>query len=117
MAAGICQAEIAVIGLLFSQMHNVVAIVIIGGLVTLGNYWMTGIFHTYNAEIYATRIHTQDISFNFSWSRISAIFVGYMVSALLSAYGTSEVFAMIAGRWRYSRCPSLRWARVRMAGD
>jgi putative MFS transporter len=89
--------EIAVAGMIFSQMHNVVGIVITGGLVTLGNYWMTGIFHTYNAEIFPTRIRSQAISFNFSWSRISAIFVGYMVSGLLSAYGTGAVFAMIAG--------------------
>jgi putative MFS transporter len=89
--------EIAVAGMIFSQMHNVAGIVITGGLVTLGNYWMTGIFHTYNAEIFPTRIRSQAISFNFSWSRISAIFVGYMVSGLLSAYGTGAVFAMIAG--------------------
>jgi MFS transporter, putative metabolite:H+ symporter len=89
--------EIAVAGLVFSQMHNVVAIVITGGLVTLGNYWMTGIFHAYNAEIFPTRIRSQAISFNFSWSRISAIFVGYIVSALLSAYGTGAVFAVVAG--------------------
>lgn len=90
-------AEIAVVGLVFSQMDNVAAIVVTGGLVTLGNYWMIGIFHTYNAEIFPTRIRSQAVSFTFSWSRISAIFVGYMVSALLSAYGTSGVFAMIAG--------------------
>jgi putative MFS transporter len=89
--------EIAIAGIVFSQMHNVVAIVITGGLVTLGNYWLTGIFHTYNAEIFPTRIRSQAISFNFSWSRISAIFVGYMVSGLLSAYGTGAVFAVIAG--------------------
>jgi MFS transporter, putative metabolite:H+ symporter len=89
--------EIAVAGLVFSQMHSVVGILIAGGLVTLGNYWLTGIFHTYNAEIFPTRIRSQAISFNFSWSRISAIFVGYIVSDLLTAYGTGAVFAVVAG--------------------
>jgi putative MFS transporter len=89
--------EIAVVGLIFSQLDNVAGIIVAGGLVTLGNYWMIGIFHTYNSEIFPTRIRSQAVSFTFSWSRISSIFVGYMVSALLSAYGTGGVFAMIAG--------------------
>jgi MFS transporter, putative metabolite:H+ symporter len=88
---------IAVVGILFSQLHNVAAVVVTGGLVTLGNYWMIGIFHTYNTELFPTRIRSQAVSFTFSWSRISSIFVGYMVSALLSAYGTNGVFTMIAG--------------------
>ncbi|MBO0802792.1 MAG: MFS transporter [Nocardiopsaceae bacterium] len=92
-----CGVEIAVVGLVFAQMHNVVGIVIVGGLVTLGNYWMIGIFHTYNAELFPTRIRSQAVSFNFSWSRVSSIFVGYMVSGLLSAYGTNGVFALIVG--------------------
>lgn len=88
---------IAVFGLIFAQMHSAVWIVIIGAVVTLGNYWMIAIFHTYNAEIFPTRIRSQAVSFTFSWSRISSIFVGYAVSSLLSAYGAGAVFAMIAG--------------------
>ncbi|NMP22228.1 MFS transporter [Sulfobacillus harzensis] len=88
---------IAIVGLIFAAMNAPAWIVIIGGMLTLANYWMIGIFHTYNAEIFPTRIRAQAVSFTFSWSRISAIFVGYAVSSLLAAYGAGAVFAMIAG--------------------
>ncbi|HEY3687126.1 MAG TPA: MFS transporter [Streptosporangiaceae bacterium] len=88
---------IGVFGLLFAQSHTVALILLTGGVITLGNNWMIGIFHTYNAEIFPTRIRAQAVGFAFSWSRIGSIVVGYLVSGLLASFGTGAVFAMIAG--------------------
>lgn len=94
VAAG---ALIAVMGMVFAAVRTPVGIVVLGGLVTIGNFWMIGIFHTYNAEIFPTRIRSQAVSFTFSWSRLSGVFVGYVISSLFAAHGTGPVFAMIAG--------------------
>ena len=71
-------------------------ILVTGCLLTLAMNWLIAIFHPYAAELYPTRIRAQAVGFTFSWSRVSAILVGYAVTFLLSAYGVIGVFAMIA---------------------
>jgi putative MFS transporter len=64
-------------------------------LVTLGNNWLISVFHPYAAELFPTRIRALALGFSFSWSRVSAIFVGYWVSAILVSGGHVGVFIMI----------------------
>lgn len=87
---------IGVFGIGFSQAHSVPMILITGCLLTLAMNWLIAIFHPYAAELYPTRIRAQAVGFTFSWSRISAVLVGYAVTFLLSVYGVVGVFAMIA---------------------
>jgi putative MFS transporter len=54
-------------------------------------------FHAYQAELYPTRIRAQAVGFVYSWSRFSAIFSSYIIGFLLGNYGTTGVFAFIAG--------------------
>jgi MFS transporter, putative metabolite:H+ symporter len=86
---------IAVFGFAFALANNIVLIVVCGALLTLGNNWLISVFHPYAAELFPTRFRALAVGFSFSWSRVSAIFVGYWVSALLAAHGTVGVFVMI----------------------
>jgi MFS transporter, putative metabolite:H+ symporter len=87
---------IGVSGIAFALSRSVPLILLTGGLITLGNNWMIAIFHPYAAELFPTRIRSQAIGLTFSWSRISAIFVGYWATDLLAAFGPPGVFGMIS---------------------
>jgi MFS transporter, putative metabolite:H+ symporter len=88
-------ALIGIAGSIFAAAREVALIVAAGSLVALGNNWMISVFHPYAAELFPTRIRAQAIGFSFSWSRVSAIFVGYWVGNLLAVFGTPGVFVMI----------------------
>ncbi|HEX3378816.1 MAG TPA: MFS transporter [Paraburkholderia sp.] len=91
-----CALAVAVAGVLFGLAREPVLIVLCGGIVTIANNWMIGIFHTYQAELYPTRIRARAVGFVFSWSRISSIFVGFWVAALLKHSGVPAVFVLIS---------------------
>jgi putative MFS transporter len=86
---------IAVFGFGFALASNIGLIILCGIVVTLANNWLISVFHPYAAELFPTRIRAVALGFSFSWSRVSAIFVGYWVSALLASVGQVGVFAMI----------------------
>jgi len=89
--------DIAVFGLLFAQQSSAAGVFAFGLLITLCNNWMSFSFHAYQAELYPTRIRAQAVGFVYSWSRFSAIFSGFIIAFLLGHYGTTGVFAFIAG--------------------
>lgn len=89
-------AIIAAAGLLFSQARAPWSIILCGVIVTLANAWFSCAFHAYQAELYPTRVRAQAVGFVYSWSRFSSIFVGFLIAAVLRAYGTVGVFSAIA---------------------
>ena len=91
-----CAAVVAVAGVLFGMAREPVAILLCGAAVTIANNWLIGIFHTYQAELYPTRIRARAVGFVFSWSRLSSIFVGFWVAALLKHSGVPAVFVLIS---------------------
>jgi putative MFS transporter len=86
---------IAAFGFSFALSTNVALIVGSGALLTLCNNWLISVFHPYSAELFPTRIRAMAVGFSFSWSRVSAIFVGYWVAAILAGVGQVGVFVMI----------------------
>ncbi len=88
---------IAVFGTIFAQMRHPVLIILFGSLITLANNWFGSLFHTYQAELYPTRIRGKAVGFVYCWSRLSGVFVGFVIAALLKEFGTGGVFAFIAG--------------------
>jgi putative MFS transporter len=87
---------IGLFGLLFSQARSVPEILLTGAGLALCSNWLVTIFHPYAAELFPTRIRAQAVGFTFSWSRVSSMSVGYVVTLLLSWYGAGGVFTMIA---------------------
>lgn len=87
---------IAVCGLMWAQQRTAVGIVLLGAVITLANSWFSCALHTYQAELYPTRIRAQAVGFVYSWSRFTSIFVGFLIAQVLHSYGTLGVFAIIA---------------------
>ena len=88
---------IAVFGLLFAQQTGAAGVIICGLLITLCGNWLSFSFHAYQAELYPTRIRAQAVGFVYSWSRLSAVFSGFIIAFFLGRYGTIGVFGFIAG--------------------
>ncbi|MDN7427416.1 MFS transporter [Burkholderia sp. AU45388] len=91
-----CAAVVAVAGVLFGMARGPGPILMCGAAVTIANNWLIGIFHTYQAELYPTRIRARAVGFVFCWSRLSSIFVGFWVAALLKHSGVPAVFVLIS---------------------
>ncbi len=87
---------IGVAGLIFSFMRIPIWIIVMGVVITLLNNWFSTLFHSYQAELYPTRLRTTGVGFTYSWSRISSAFTGFVIVALLHAFGTVGVFSFIS---------------------
>jgi len=72
-------------------------VVLFGVLITLSSNWMSFAYHTYQAELYPTRIRARAVGFVYSWSRFSTIFTSFAIAFFLRNYGTTGVFLFIAG--------------------
>jgi putative MFS transporter len=88
---------IAVSGLLFARMTAAALLILFGLLLTLSNNIMSYAFHAYQAELYPTRIRARAIGFVYSWSRLSVVFTSFVIGFVLSRFGVSGVFTLIAG--------------------
>ncbi|PSR24671.1 MFS transporter, putative metabolite:H+ symporter [Sulfobacillus thermosulfidooxidans DSM 9293] len=88
--------SIGIAGLVFSQMRTPVGIITMGIVITLLNNWFSTLFHSYQAELYPTRIRATGVGFTYSWSRLSSALVGFIIVALLKSFGVLGVFAFIS---------------------
>ena len=87
----------AALGMLFSRVRVPALLILFGALITIANTWFSCVLHIYQAELYPTRIRAKAVGFVFSWSRLSAIFTGFLIAALLKNFGVVGVFVLIAG--------------------
>ncbi len=87
---------IGVFGMLFANAKAPALLILLGVLVTLCNNLMSFSFHSYQSELFPTRIRSRAIGFVYSWSRLSAALSGLVVAFLLNLGGVNAVFAFIA---------------------
>ena len=87
---------IGVFGLLFAGQRNPVWLVTCGILLTCSNNCMSYAFHTYQSELFPTRVRAQAVGFVYSWSRLSAIFSSFLIGFFLRDFGVTGVFGLIA---------------------
>ncbi|MCF8565519.1 MFS transporter [Alicyclobacillus tolerans] len=87
---------IGLFGLIFSAMRIPLWIIVFGLLITIFNNWFSALFHSYQAELYPTRIRSTGVGFTYSWSRFSAIFTSFIIVWLLNRYGVTGVFVAIS---------------------
>ena len=90
-------AAVAVFGLCFGEARSPAAVVGFGVLVTMANNVLSFAFHSYQAELYPTRIRAVAVGFVYSWSRLSVIFMAFVIAFTLRGFGVSGVFMLIAG--------------------
>jgi putative MFS transporter len=84
-------------GVAFGQSSAASSLIAFGILVTLANNIMSFLYHTYQTELYPTRIRARAVGFVYSWSRLSTVFSGFIIAFLLERFGVGGVFAFIAG--------------------
>jgi putative MFS transporter len=89
--------SIAVFGLLFSQFAAAAVLIFCGVMLTISSNIMSFAFHSYQAELYPTRIRAVAVGFVYSFSRISAVLSSFMIAFFLGEFGTLGVFVFIAG--------------------
>jgi MFS transporter, putative metabolite:H+ symporter len=97
VAAGALLAAAA--GLLLSritQHSNFALFTVIGAGVAIGNSLMSLSYHTYQSELFPTPIRARAVGFVYSFSRLSAIFSGYIIAATLDRAGSVGVFILIS---------------------
>jgi putative MFS transporter len=88
---------VAVCGLVFAAVRSPVAIIGLGVLLTIANNVMSFAFHTYQAELYPTRVRAVAVGFVYAWSRLSVVFMAFVIAFTLRDFGVSGVFTLIAG--------------------
>ena len=73
------------------------ALILFGVLLTLANNMLSYSFHTYQAELFPTRIRASAVGFVYSFSRLSVVFSSFVIGFVLNRAGVPGVFALIAG--------------------
>ena len=87
---------IGVFGVLFSFQTTMAMLILCGVLITLSNNVLSYAFHGYQTELFPTRVRARAVGFTYSFSRINAVFVGFIIVYLLQNFGTKGVFGLIA---------------------
>jgi MFS transporter, putative metabolite:H+ symporter len=87
---------IGTFGMLFSFQSTMPLLVLFGVLITLSNNVLSYSFHGYQAELFPARIRARAVGFTYSLSRISAVFVSFIIAFFLQNGGTKGVFGLIA---------------------
>ena len=63
---------IGVFGMLFANANDPSMLIVLGVLVTLCNNLMSFSFHSYQSELFPTRIRSRAVGFVYAWSRLSS---------------------------------------------
>ncbi|MGH9679378.1 MAG: MFS transporter, partial [Candidatus Acidiferrales bacterium] len=87
----------ATFGLIFTRQSSATMLILMGMMITFSNNLLSASYHTYQAELYPTRIRARAIGFVYSWSRLSTMFTSFMIAFFLERFGTNGVFGFIAG--------------------
>ena len=88
---------IGLFGVLFAMQHEVPLLILFGVLITLANTILSFSFHAYQTELFPTRIRARAVGFTYAFSRISTVFVSFMIGFFLQTGGVPAVFSFIAG--------------------
>jgi putative MFS transporter len=87
---------IAAFGLGFAAQRSMAPLILFGVLLTLANNVLSFSFHAYQTELFPTRVRARAVGFTYSWSRLSAVFVSFMIQFFLNTGGVPAVFGFIA---------------------
>jgi MFS transporter, putative metabolite:H+ symporter len=92
-----CAGAISLVGLAFAQTAEPSLLIVLGILINLCNSTMSLSFHTYQNEVFPTRIRVKAAGTVFSFSRLSAMLSGFLIAYLLRDFGVAGVFVAIVG--------------------
>ncbi|HEX5264205.1 MAG TPA: MFS transporter [Phenylobacterium sp.] len=87
----------AVFGLIFAQQSAAAGWIVFGVLTAFSGNLMSYGYHTYQSELFPTRIRARAVGITYSFSRLSAIFSSFIIAYLLENGGVPSVFVFISG--------------------
>ncbi|MBV8964406.1 MAG: MFS transporter, partial [Hyphomicrobiales bacterium] len=93
VGAAVC---IGVFGVAFSYQGQMELLILFGVLITLSNNVLSYSFHSYQTELFPTRVRARAVGFTYSFSRISTVFASFIIAYFLGVAGTQGVFGLIA---------------------
>jgi putative MFS transporter len=94
VGAAVC---IGVFGVLFSQQSAMPLLILFGVLITLSNNVLSYSFHSYQSELFPTRVRARAVGFTYAFSRISTVFASFIIGFFFAHFnGTTGVFGLIA---------------------
>jgi putative MFS transporter len=97
VAGSLTTAVCGLLMTLMTQNSNFLVFTVIGAGVSLGNSLMSLSYHTYQSEVFPTQIRAQGVGVVYSFSRLSAMFSGYLIAFVLDEVGPAGVFVLISG--------------------
>jgi len=72
-------------------------LILFGVLITLSNNVLSYSFHSYQTELFPTRVRARAVGFTYSFSRISTVFASFIIGWFFAHFhGTTGVFGLIA---------------------
>ena len=89
-------AAIAAFGMMFGAASSTTAIIVLGACLAMSTQWLSYGLHSYQAELYPTRIRARGVGFVYSWSRLSGILTPFFIAFFLREFGVPGVFAFVA---------------------
>ncbi len=92
VAAACCTA---CFGLLFTLSNNPLWLIGCGVVITGSNNLLSYAYHSYQAELFPTRLRARAVGFVYSFSRLSTVVNSFMIAFFLQAFGTLGVFGFI----------------------
>jgi putative MFS transporter len=88
---------IAISGLAFTQVHGMAGVIACGVALTLANNILSFSYHSYQPELFPTRVRARAVGFVYSFSRLSTMFSAFVIAWILRGFGSAGVFVFIAG--------------------
>ncbi len=89
-------AAIAAFGIEFGFVISPAAVIVLGACLAMSTQWLSYGLHSYQAELYPTRIRARGVGFVYSWSRLSGIVTPFFIAFFLREFGVPGVFAFVA---------------------
>ncbi|HLX53705.1 MAG TPA: MFS transporter [Aquella sp.] len=87
---------VALFGILFALQTTSIWIITFGVCLTLSINFLSCTFLIYQTELYPTRIRSTAVGFVYSWSRLSAVFSGFIIAFIIHSFNTITLFIFIA---------------------
>jgi len=84
---------ISICGIAFGQMRSTIPLISCGILISFAAQTMAVSFHAYQTEVFPTALRGRASGIVYSASRLSAMFSGFIIAALLKSFGVGGVFA------------------------
>jgi MFS transporter, putative metabolite:H+ symporter len=89
--------SILLFGSLFALAEDAAPLIAMGVMINLSNSLLSVCYHSYQNEIFPTRIRARAAGLVYSFSRLGAMSSGFLVAALLKQGGPPDVFVLIGG--------------------